>query len=104
MQTSFSGMAGGGVCGMDVGIAHIIMTGAGVITAMSPVFIMTWTRAGGDTTETVLGTDTSGTTKGFLTGDFSRTGRAGKVIDIGKGREPGASRTINPGRSTRDRS
>ena len=36
----FSGMAGGGVYGKGVGIAHIIMTGIGVIITMFQVFIM----------------------------------------------------------------
>ena len=40
---------------------------------------------------------------GFLTNDFNRTGRAGKIIDIGKGKERGASRTINLDRNHRDR-
>ena len=32
---------------------------------------------------------------GFLTNDYNRTGIAGIIIDIGKGKEAGASRTIN---------
>ena len=40
---------------------------------------------------------------GFLTNDFNRTGRAGIIIDIGKGKEPGASRAINLDRNNRDR-
>jgi hypothetical protein len=40
MQTSFSGMAGGGVYGKVVGIAHIIITGTGVIITMFQVFIL----------------------------------------------------------------
>jgi hypothetical protein len=40
---------------------------------------------------------------GFLTSDFNRTGRAGKVIDIGKSRELGASRAINLAHYNRDR-
>ena len=40
---------------------------------------------------------------GFLTNDFNRTGRAGKMIDIGKGKELGASRAINLDRNNRDR-
>jgi hypothetical protein len=40
MQTCFSGMAGGGVHGKVVGIAHIIITGVGVIITMFQVFIM----------------------------------------------------------------
>jgi hypothetical protein len=41
---------------------------------------------------------------GFLTKEFSRTGGTGKTIAVGKGREPGASRTINLGHHGRDRS
>jgi hypothetical protein len=40
MQICFSGMAGGGVHGKVVGIAHIIMTGVGVIITMFQVFIL----------------------------------------------------------------
>jgi hypothetical protein len=40
---------------------------------------------------------------GFLTNGFSRTGRAGIMIDIGKGREPGASRAINLDHHNKDR-
>ena len=40
---------------------------------------------------------------GFLTSDFSRTGRAGILINIGKSKELGASRTINLDRNNRDR-
>jgi nicotinamide mononucleotide (NMN) deamidase PncC len=34
MSICFSGVAGGGVCGKVVGIVHVIMTGAGVITTV----------------------------------------------------------------------
>lgn len=40
---------------------------------------------------------------GSLTDDFNRTGRAGVIPDIGKGREPGASRAINLVRNDRCR-
>jgi hypothetical protein len=40
---------------------------------------------------------------GFPTNGFNRTGRAGIMIDIGKGKEPGASRAISPDRHNRDR-
>ncbi len=41
---------------------------------------------------------------GFLTNDFNRTGRAGKIIDVGKDEElRGASRAINLDQNTRDR-
>jgi hypothetical protein len=46
---------------------------------------------------------TGGTMNGFLTNDFNRTGRVGIIIDIGKGKGPGASRTINHDRNLRDR-
>jgi len=51
----------------------------------------------------MIGTDTAGTMNGFLTHDFNRTGGAGVIIDIGKGEELGASRTINLDRNNRDR-
>jgi hypothetical protein len=39
-RKSFSTMAGGGVLGKADGIAHIIMTGVGVIITMFQVFIL----------------------------------------------------------------
>jgi hypothetical protein len=53
------------------------------------------TQVGEDTTEIVIGMDTDGTMNGFLTNDFNRTGGAGKMIDIGKGKELGVSGTIS---------
>ena len=47
--------------------------------------------------------DTDGIMKGFLTDDFNRTGRAGKVIDIGKGGELGVSRIIYLDHNNTDR-
>jgi len=40
---------------------------------------------------------------GFLTDSFNRTGILGIKMDIGKGKEPGAFRTINLDRNNRDR-
>jgi hypothetical protein len=40
---------------------------------------------------------------GFLPSDFSRTGRAGKMIDIGKDKELGVFRTINHNHFNRSR-
>jgi hypothetical protein len=37
-----------------------------------------------------------------LTGDFNRTGRLGIKIDIGKGKEPGESKTIILDRNNKD--
>ncbi|MGD0488679.1 MAG: hypothetical protein ABSB94_15980 [Syntrophorhabdales bacterium] len=39
----------------------------------------------------------------FLTNNSSRTGRAGIMIDIGKGKELGASRATNLDHNNRDR-
>ena len=96
-------MAGGGVHGKVAGIAHVIITGAGVIITVFQVFILMWTQVGEDTTETIIGTGTGGTMNRFLTNDFNRTGKDGKIIDIGKSRELGASRTINLDHNNRDR-
>jgi len=96
-------MAGGGVRGKGAGIARVIITGAGAITTMCRVFILMWTPVGEDITETVTGTGIGGTMNGFLTNDFDRTGRTGKIIAIGKGREVGVSRTIDRDRNNRGR-
>ncbi len=40
---------------------------------------------------------------GYLTNDFNKTGRAGIMIDIGKGKGLGASRVINLHHNNRDR-
>jgi hypothetical protein len=40
MRTSFSGMVGGGGYGKVVGIAHIIITGVGLIMTMFRDFIL----------------------------------------------------------------
>ena len=103
MQTYFSGMVGGGVHGKVAGIAHTIMIGVGLIITMFQDFIMTWIQTGEDTTEAIIGTDTGGTMSGYLIDNFNRTGERGIKIDIGKGKEPGESRTINLDRNNRDR-
>jgi len=59
-----------------------------------------WTRGGEDITEIVIGTGTAGIMNGFLTGDSSKTGRTGIIIDIGKGKEPGVCRAIDLGRNS----
>jgi len=96
-------MAGGGDCGKGAGIAHIIITGVGLIIAIFRVSILMSTQAGEDTTGTVIGTATAGIMNGFRIDDFSRTGRAGIMIAIGKSKKTGASRAINLDRSNRDR-
>jgi hypothetical protein len=96
-------MAGGGVTGTVVGIAHIIMTGVGLIMRLFLFFILMSIRVGECTTGSIIGTDTRGTMNVFLNNDFNRTGRPGIMIDIGKGKEPGVSGAINPDRSNRYR-
>ena len=96
-------MTRGGVYGKVVGITSITMTEAGAIIAMFQVLISTWIQLGEDTTGLILGTAIVGTLIGFLIEDFNRTERSGKMIGIGKGKEPGASRAINLDRSNRNR-
>ena len=90
-------MVGGGVYGKVVGIAHIIMTEVGFIMTIFQNSILMYTQVGEDTIETIIGMAIDGITNGFLTGDFKRTGRAGKKIDVGKGGELGALRNIEIG-------
>ncbi len=87
-------MAGGGVHGKVVGIAHVIMTEAGLIMTMFQDSILMLTQVGEDTIETMTGMDIDGTMNGFLTNDFIRTGTAGTIIVIGRGEELGVLRTI----------
>ena len=102
MQMCFSGMVGGGVHGKVVGIAHTIMIGVGLIITMFQDFIMMWIQAGEDTTEAIIGTDTGGTMNGYLIDNFNRTGIHGITIAIGKGKDPGESRTIILDRNNKD--
>jgi len=46
---------------------------------------------------------TSGIIYRFLTINFNRTGRAGKILDVGKGGELGASRATNLDHKYRNR-
>src|SRR4030042_6025207 len=96
MLTSFFGAAGGGESGKGDGIVHNIMIVAGVITGVSQVSILTWTQAGGRIIEIMIGTGIGGTMNGSLINDFIRTGVAGIRADIGKGKELGVYRVINP--------
>jgi hypothetical protein len=51
----------------------------------------------------MIGTDTAGTTNGFLTHDFNRTGGTGVIIDIGKNEERGVFKIIGLNRNNRDK-
>ena len=89
------GMVSGGISGKAAGTAHIIMTGTGATTTMFQVSIFTSIDIGEITTETTIGTDTSGTIKGFLMPNFTRTGRVGKKTNLGEDKKPGASSNIH---------
>lgn len=97
-------MAGGGGSGKAIGIAHIIMTGAGVTMTVSRASTMMWTRSGEGTTVAIIGAGTGGTMNGFPANDFTRTGGAGTILVIGKDKEPGVSKAINHDHHSRDRS
>lgn len=51
----------------------------------------------------MIGMGIGGTTNGFLINIFNKIGEAGKVIDIGKDKENGTSRDINPLYHNRDK-
>lgn len=96
-------MAGGGAPGEAAGIDQSIMTGPGSIIMIFQVFILIWTRIGGDITGAVTGMDTGGNISGFLTTKFNRTGRTGRMTGTGKDKEPGTSGTISLDRHSRER-
>jgi hypothetical protein len=80
---------------MVAGIAHGIMTVAGVITAMFQVFIMMWTQGGECITGNGIGTGTRGTMNALITSDYIGIGIRGTAIDTGNGSRPGACRVID---------
>ena len=96
-------MAGGGVHGEAIGIDHSIITGPGSVIIVFQVFILMWTRIGEDITGAVTGMDTDGNISGFLTTEFNRTGRTGRMTGTGKDKEPGTSGTISLDRHSRER-
>jgi hypothetical protein len=51
---------------------------------------------GEDTTEIIIGMGIGGATNGFLINIFKKIGEAGVTIDIGKEKENGTSKDINP--------
>jgi hypothetical protein len=58
---------------------------------------------GEDSTGTVIGAGTRGTTDGFIIKIFNGTGEAGIAINIGKEKESGTSTNINPLHHNRNR-
>ena len=94
-------MVSGGVRGKVAGIAHHIMIVAGLITIVFQNFIMTLTHIGEDTIRTIIGMVIFGIISRFLIHNFNRTGRAGRVTDIGRRKKLGAFRVINLNHSDR---
>ena len=95
MQTCISGMASGGVYGKGVGIAQLIMTETGSTMTMFQVSISTWIDIGELITETIVGTDTNGTTTGFLINNSKRTGGVGTRTNPGADKKPGVFRNTH---------
>jgi hypothetical protein len=96
-------VVGGGVHGRGAGIVHVIMIGIGFIINISQIFIMTSTSVGEATTGPIIGMGIGGSTNGFLTNIFNKTGEPGIVIDIGKDKKDGTSKNINRLHHNRDR-
>ena len=97
MRTFSSTMVGGGVSGKDVGIAHKTTTQVGATIKVFHLFMQGYPHAGGMTTRIIAGEGINGTTNGYLTKRFSKTGRAGKRTNIGRNNKPGVSRVYTPG-------
>jgi hypothetical protein len=96
-------MAGGGVRGKDVGIAHGTTIQAGPTINAFPLFMQGYPQAGGMTTGIIVGVDISGTTNEYLTNKFNGTGGAGKRTGIGRSNKPGVSRVCSPERDHHNR-
>jgi len=95
-------MAGGGVHGRVAGTAHVIISLVGVIITAFHLFIERSPRAGGMTTESIIGKGINGTTNAYLITRCNRTGGAGRKTSIGKSNSIGASRIYShdsPGHS-----
>ena len=92
MRTSFFTKAGGGVPGTEDGTAHGTIVQAGATIETFRLFTAAYRRAGGMTTGSAAGEEINGTTSGYNTRNFNRTGAHGKRPDIGKSRIPGVSR------------
>jgi hypothetical protein len=76
-------MVGGGVPGKDGGIAHSTTTQGGTTIKAFHPFMGGYPPAGGMTTGIVVGEGISGTTNGYITNKFNKTGRTGNRVGIG---------------------
>jgi hypothetical protein len=91
-QTSFSMAAGGGVPGKGNGTARIIMIQVGATIAGVRLFIEVYPRIGGITTGRIAGKGVNGISKKYPTSKSSRTGKAGRRINIGRKKIIGVSK------------
>ena len=85
-------MAGGGVCGKDVGIVRVTTIRVGDIIEAFHLFMQVYPQAGGMTTEIIVGEAISGTTNEYPTSKFNKIGGAGRKTNIGKSNKLGVSK------------
>ena len=84
MWISSSTAAGGGVHGRGDGIARGTIDQVGTITRKFPLFIGRCHRAGGIHIGKAVGERIDGSSKGYHTRRFNKTGTPGKRTDIGR--------------------
>jgi hypothetical protein len=81
----------GGVRGKGDGIAHRAIVQAGATMKERHLFMEVYPPVGEMITGSVVGGGMNGINKEFPTSKFSKTGKAGKETDIGRGKIPGVS-------------
>ena len=86
--------AGGGVRGKENGTARITMIQVGAIIKELRLFIEVYPRIGGITTGRIVGECVNGINKKYPTSKFSRTGRTGRKISIGRNKIIGVSKIL----------
>jgi hypothetical protein len=96
-RTSFSTVAGGGVLGMEDGIARGAMIQVGATIEGLHLFIEVYPQVGGMTTGKIAGEGINGTTRQYLIGKFNGTGGTGKGISIGRDKIVGVSKIMTEG-------
>ena len=88
----FSSIAvGGGVLGKDDGTARGVIVPVGGTIEVFHLFMDKYPTTGGMTIGSIAGKAVNGTIDSYLISKFNRIGGAGKRINIGKSKIPGAS-------------
>jgi hypothetical protein len=85
-------MAGGGGLGKATGIDRVNTVRGGITIKMCPLFIERFLETGETTIGTIDGAGINGGLNNYLTMKCKETGKTGETINIGKGKEIGASR------------